>query len=291
MFYGCSNIETIILPSTITLTELDMFRGCYNLTSLFIPNGATRLTRSSFSSLLNPFVVTFPNNLTIYSPRGSHSHNFALQNEINWQEWGASIPTTLPALTASELETAEPQPSEQSITPLSIPPEPGRLQIASRPYRTIYVAGEFLDRYGLEVDFIEPRVDAFEPIIRRRLAPSKYSLDIENRPLMVSDLGVRLSYDDFYEDAWENEWWPDYTYWDTFYGIRVLSPTVGDLNNDRKIDTNDAMILIDKANFNIPLTNADNPLSDLNNDGFVDIDDLTLMLDSWNFNRAVRAPE
>jgi len=294
-FDQCKYLKTLILPSTITNVPQLMLRGCHNLNSLFIPNSETVISYLAFGYTSSNLTANYPN-LTIHSPRGSRTHDFALRYGFGWQEWGEPVMSSLSATLISELEDVE---SYSLIQPMCDTCHnlgwarliPGQLEIAQRPYRTIYVAGEVLDRYGLEIDFIEPHwSDYTGPQKKHRLNPSKYSLNLENRPLNAFDRIVNVNYDDFFNDDWDWDGWGRYDNYAS-YSIRVLTPTVGDLNNDRKIDTNDALILIDKANFNIPLTNADNPLSDLNNDGFVDIDDLTLMLDSNNFNRAVRAPE
>ena len=57
-FYGCSSLESIILPNSITTIEDDAFCGCSSLTSITIPSSVTLIESNAFqncSSLANAY--------------------------------------------------------------------------------------------------------------------------------------------------------------------------------------------------------------------------------------------
>lgn len=57
-FYGCSNLSSIILPSSLTLIELQAFRGT-NISNIFIPKGVKSMQQSTFEECSNLKEVIF----------------------------------------------------------------------------------------------------------------------------------------------------------------------------------------------------------------------------------------
>ena len=47
-FYGCSSLESIVLPDGVTSIEKETFNGCSSLKSITIPNTVTEIKEKAF---------------------------------------------------------------------------------------------------------------------------------------------------------------------------------------------------------------------------------------------------
>lgn len=63
LFYGCTNLTTIILPSSLKIIGIQMFHGCASLTSIVIPEGVTRIDNMAFYNCTSLTDITFPSTL------------------------------------------------------------------------------------------------------------------------------------------------------------------------------------------------------------------------------------
>ena len=89
VFYGCSGLTSLTIPSSVTSIGSEAFRGCSGLTSLTIPSGVTAIGKEAFygcSGLTSIYV--YPENLpelgtyifnecdakncTVYVPKGTY---------------------------------------------------------------------------------------------------------------------------------------------------------------------------------------------------------------------------
>ena len=64
MFSGCSGVESITLPNTITSIGESAFYGCSGLTSLTIPTGVTSIAESTFSGCRGLTSLAIPTGVT-----------------------------------------------------------------------------------------------------------------------------------------------------------------------------------------------------------------------------------
>jgi hypothetical protein len=64
MFYGCSRLTSIILPTTVTSIGDYVFDGCTSLTSVTIPTSVTFIGRRAFGGCSSLATITIPNNIT-----------------------------------------------------------------------------------------------------------------------------------------------------------------------------------------------------------------------------------
>ena len=63
LFRGCSKLERIILPKTITKIPLCMFEGCSSLTSVYIPDSVQSIEQSAFSNCSSLKGINIPNSV------------------------------------------------------------------------------------------------------------------------------------------------------------------------------------------------------------------------------------
>ena len=63
-FYGCSSLDTVVLPSSVTTLGSGAFRNCSGLTSVNIPAGVTEINGSTFYGCSSLASVSLPEGLT-----------------------------------------------------------------------------------------------------------------------------------------------------------------------------------------------------------------------------------
>lgn len=66
-FWGCSNIQNITIPNTITMIEGGAFQNCSSLSSITIPNSVTTIGNSAFYGCSNLSSIAIPNTITSIS--------------------------------------------------------------------------------------------------------------------------------------------------------------------------------------------------------------------------------
>ena len=64
VFYGCSGLTSLTLPSSVTSIGRDAFYGCWKLTSLTIPSGVTSIGYSAFRGCSGLTNLTIPSSVT-----------------------------------------------------------------------------------------------------------------------------------------------------------------------------------------------------------------------------------
>lgn len=69
MFYNCSGLTTITIPTSVTSIGNSAFKKCENLTSITLPNTITTIGKEAFSECLHLTSITLPNSLTAISER------------------------------------------------------------------------------------------------------------------------------------------------------------------------------------------------------------------------------
>ena len=69
MFYNCSGLTTITIPTSVTSIGYSAFEKCENLTSITLPNTVTSIGEEAFAECLHLTTITLPNSLTAISNR------------------------------------------------------------------------------------------------------------------------------------------------------------------------------------------------------------------------------
>ena len=64
VFYGCSGLTSLTIPSSVTWIGCDAFSGCSGLTSLTIPSGVTSIGGSAFEGCSGLTSMTIPSAVT-----------------------------------------------------------------------------------------------------------------------------------------------------------------------------------------------------------------------------------
>ena len=64
VFYGCSGLTSLTLPSSVTSIGRGAFYGCWKLTSLTIPSGVTSIGYSAFRGCSGLTSLTIPSSVT-----------------------------------------------------------------------------------------------------------------------------------------------------------------------------------------------------------------------------------
>lgn len=64
VFYGCSGLTSLTLPSSVTSIGRGAFYGCWKLTSLTIPSGVTSIGYSAFRGCSGLTNLTIPSSVT-----------------------------------------------------------------------------------------------------------------------------------------------------------------------------------------------------------------------------------
>lgn len=97
-FADCSSLTSVSLPSSLELIGIGAFYGCSDLTSVSIPNGTKTIGDEAFAqcnslnSIIIPASVTSISDdafdgcdsLTIRCKEGSVAHNYAVENNLNF---------------------------------------------------------------------------------------------------------------------------------------------------------------------------------------------------------------
>ena len=63
-FYGCSSLDTVVLPSSVTTLGSSAFQNCTGLVSVVLPEGLTTIGTSSFYGCTGLVSVTIPSSVT-----------------------------------------------------------------------------------------------------------------------------------------------------------------------------------------------------------------------------------
>ena len=69
VFFGCSGLTSLTIPSGVTSIGIAAFRGCSGLTSLTIPSGVTSIGKSAFYGCSGLTSLTIPSSVTSISDR------------------------------------------------------------------------------------------------------------------------------------------------------------------------------------------------------------------------------
>ena len=72
-FQGCSNLETIVIPNSVTIIDDCAFANCSSLSSITIGNGVTCIGEKAFKGCTKLTSVTIPSNV-------KHIGNYALED-------------------------------------------------------------------------------------------------------------------------------------------------------------------------------------------------------------------
>ena len=85
-FAGCTNLETVKIPSSVNQISRSAFTGCVNLRDVWIYSDETELDYVSDVTKSNPYLFSDSLNLTIHAHRGSSSHVYASLHDIKFEE-------------------------------------------------------------------------------------------------------------------------------------------------------------------------------------------------------------
>lgn len=90
MFYECSNIQSIIIPNSVTVIDYGAFMSCTGLTTINIPHGVTDIEGSAFMSCSNLNTIYIPNTITRIATEAFYSTSLTdVYYEGTEEEWSA----------------------------------------------------------------------------------------------------------------------------------------------------------------------------------------------------------
>lgn len=90
MFYECSNIQSIIIPNSVTVIDYGAFLYCTGLTTINIPHGVTRIEGSAFMSCSNLNTIYIPNTITGIATEAFYGTSLTdVYYEGTEEEWSA----------------------------------------------------------------------------------------------------------------------------------------------------------------------------------------------------------
>ncbi len=104
-FDGCSNLQTINLPDTITTIEGSCFRNCTKLDNVKLPNNLTKLSDQTFQNCYNLKSLELSQKLEslgVESMQGTSISILKLPQNLNSIQSGALIVSTLQEIDTSE---------------------------------------------------------------------------------------------------------------------------------------------------------------------------------------------
>lgn len=109
-FYNCNNLDTITLPNSLTTIEQGAFASCISLTSINLPNSITSIGTLVFSNCRSLTSITLPNSLTTLKSnmfQGSGLTSITIPSSITtWESDVFYNCTSLESITISEGITA-----------------------------------------------------------------------------------------------------------------------------------------------------------------------------------------
>ena len=93
VFYGCSGLTSLTLPSSVTSIGRDAFYGCWKLTSLTIPSGVTSIGYSAFRGCSGLTNLTIPSSVTSIGDKAfygcSELTSLTIPSSVTEIGWGA----------------------------------------------------------------------------------------------------------------------------------------------------------------------------------------------------------
>ena len=93
VFYGCSGLTSLTLPSSVTSIGRGAFYGCWKLTSLTIPSGVTSIGYSAFRGCSGLTNLTIPSSVTEIGDKAfygcSELTSFTIPSSVTEIGWGA----------------------------------------------------------------------------------------------------------------------------------------------------------------------------------------------------------
>ena len=93
VFYGCSGLTSLTLPSSVTSIGRGAFYGCWKLTSLTIPSGVTSIGYSAFRGCSGLTNLTIPSSVTSIGDKAfygcSELTSLTIPSSVTEIGWGA----------------------------------------------------------------------------------------------------------------------------------------------------------------------------------------------------------
>lgn len=291
-FYGCVNLESLVMPENITSIGFSAFINCTSLTSIVIPESVTSIGNGAFSGcsnlesitilsrdvVIDSSIYTIPLTITVYGYIGSTAQAYAERNGNEFVTLSEEEPE--PSSSQIIMGTDQARAGETVTLTISLQDVPSvkSMMLYDFMYDSAYV--EIVEAKWL-VDGI---IATWDPDTGEALMAYEANTDTaggvlelvirikEGTPDGMQEIGFSAILKQKAESGEE-------VTLDVAVvggGVEVVSYITGDINGDETIDSDDAIYLL-KYTF-LPETYPIGQSGDMNGDGRVDSDDAIYLL-------------
>ena len=284
-FYGCVNLESLVMPENITSIGFSAFRNCTSLTSIVIPESVTSIGNGAFSGcsnlesitilsrdvVIDSSIYTIPLTITVYGYIGSTAQAYAERNgnkfvALSEEEPEPSTDQARAGETVTLTISLQDVPSVKSMMLYDFIYDSAYVEIVEAKWLVDGIIATWDPDTGEALMAYEANTDTaggvLELVIRIK----------EGTPDGMQEIGFSAILKQKVESGEE-------VTLDVAVvggGVEVVSYITGDINGDETIDSDDAIYLL-KYTF-LPETYPIGQSGDMNGDGRVDSDDAIYLL-------------
>lgn len=254
-FSCCTSLTSIEIPNSVTTIDKRAFYGCTSLTSIEIPNSVTTISSDAFGEC--------PPSLTIYGYANSYAETYAKENNINFKELNGKIildETTGITVSNDELDLSD---------------------------KTLSVSKTDSNETSVTYD-IELKDENGKPIQPEKPVTVKIPVPagFDGSKCKV----YRMEQDGTLTDmnaSYENGCMVFVTSHFSKYELRDMSVSPGDVNGDGKINSMDALWVLQAASGKRTLIDTQKAAADVNNDNKINSMDALWILQAASGKRTL----